>query len=453
LTDNPAAFRTAAIRIAGYSAISYVVGYSSQLVDIFWVAGISAGAPTAVAFVATFFAVVLTLNEVAGVGSVAVISRAKGSGDSAAATLAIMQTLFLKLVLGVVMVLLFWLFVLYGLPMFDLHQVTAGYIREYAGVIWLSLLLIPLNATLLTTLRIFDKARTTAWISVAALAANAVLTPLLIFGSVAMGGDFAGLGLAGAAWASIIVESLVLVVTFSMLKSSVIGGSLREVQWRCDLPLYRRLLLIGLPVAGVVLLLNIEQMIITSIVVQQPIAISDGFGIGQRIFALLYISTMGVSIGVAVVTGEAIGRGDFQVVAQQTPAVFKSLLTFACWPLAAVFVCAGLVLELFTSNADTIATGAVYLRFMSVAMVFYIAGSVVTGVFEGAGKNIPVLFAAAVVYLLVDFPLLAWVAQYPPVALKWVWGIVLCSVALQSLVLFRLFAGRYWSSSVESASR
>ena len=453
MTDRTAPFCTTAIRIAGYSAISYVVGYSSQLVDIFWVAKVSTGAPTAVAFVATFFAVVLTLNEVVGVGSVAVISRAKGNGNKAATILAIVQTLFLKLVLGVVMVLLFRWFVVYGLPVFDLHQVTAGFVRQYAGVIWLSLLLIPLNATLLTTLRIFDRARTTAWISAVALAANAVLTPLLIFGGAGIGGDFAGLGLAGAAWASVIVESLVLVVSFSMLKRCVIGGALRDIRWHCDLSLYRKLLLIGLPVAGVVLLLNIEQMIITAIVVQHPIAISDGFGIGQRIFALLYISTTGVAIGVAVVTGEAIGQRDYRVVAQQTPVVLNSLLAFAFWPLAAVFMCAGLLLELFTANSSTIDTGAVYLRFMVVTMVFYIAGSVVTGVFEGAGKNLPVLFAAAAVYLLVEFPLLAWIATNPHVALNWVWGIVLCSAALQSVLLFRLFAGRHWTSSVELANR
>lgn len=447
MTTKDDSFRSTAIRIAGYSAISYVVAYSSQLVDIFWVARLSSGAPTAVAFVATVFAVALTLNEVVGVSSVAIISRAKGAGDKKSTALAILQTLCMKLVLGLVMVLVFLLFIKLALPLFTLDEIISGYIREYASVIWLSLVLIPINATLLTTLRIFDKARFTAWISVAALCSNALLTPLLIFGY----REFAGFGVAGAAWSSIIVEAMVLVVAFSVLQNRVIGSALRQARLRVDLPLYRDLLLIGLPVAGMVLLLNLEQVLITSIVVQQPVAVSDGFGIGQRLFGLLFISTVGISLGVAVVTGEALGRGDWQLVAQEVPAVLKKILCFALVLLVGVWLFSGMIMGLFTTHVVTIAAGALYLRFMAVAMMFYVAYSVFAGVFEGAGKNLPILYAAAVVYLVVEFPLLA-VAGKAQLGLLSVWIIVLTSVMLLSLILGWLFVRRYWATSVLSAS-
>ena len=425
--------------------MSYVVAYSSQLIDIFWVARLNPGAPTAVAFVATVFAVALTLNEVVGVSSVAVISRAKGVGDTAATALVVLQTLVLKLALGIVMVLLFWGFLKYGLPGYQLEATTLAYIREYASVIWMSLILVPLNATLLTTLRIFDQARLTAIISIVALSLNALLTPLLIFGVLKFGGQFGGFGLVGAAWSSILVEALVFLVAYLKLRSTVADGAFHFSRLRFDAGLYKDLLLIGLPVAGVVLMLNIEQMFITAIVVQQPVAVSDGFGIGQRLFGLLFISTMGVSLGIAVVAGEAIGRGDQQVITRETPQVLKRILMFSCVVLAMVFLWVQPLMSVFASHPETVAAGAVYLRFMAVAMAFYIIYSVFSGVFEGAGKNLPLLAAASVVYLCFEFPLLWMIARHPQPQLLWVWIVVLISIALLAAILGWMFSRRYWT--------
>ena len=59
--------------------------------------------PTAIAIVSTIFVTVLTLNEVIGVGSVAVISQAKGSGDKSRTASVVLQTLLMKFLMGVLM--------------------------------------------------------------------------------------------------------------------------------------------------------------------------------------------------------------------------------------------------------------------------------------------------------------------------------------------------------------
>ena len=135
------------LRIAWYSTISYVVSYSSQLVDMFWVAKLSAGVPTAIAVVSTIFVTVLTLNEVVGVGSVAMISQAKGVGDNSRTASVVLQTLLMKFLMGVLMACGFLLFLRFGLHLYRLDPAIEGYVRAYGHVIWPSMILVPVSAS------------------------------------------------------------------------------------------------------------------------------------------------------------------------------------------------------------------------------------------------------------------------------------------------------------------
>lgn len=434
------AFCSNTLRVAWYSTISYVVSYSSQLVDMFWVAKLGAGVPTAIAIVSTIFVTVLTLNEVVGVGSVAVISQAKGRGDSRRTAAVVMQTLLMKFLMGVVMASGFLLFLRVGLPWYQLDPIIAGYVLDYGYVIWLSMILVPVSASVLTALRILNDAKSTAWISMMALSLNAILTPLLIFG-------FAGLpalGVAGAAWATIIVDAIVLSIGLRRLTNNSAGIRLRWQPGQFERRVYRDLLLIGLPVAGIVFLMNAEQLILTAIVAQQAVSISDGYGIGQRLFGLLYISTMGMGIGVAVTAGEAIGAGQFALLKHGIWPVLIRLLSVTAAVCAMVGIFAPGILGLFIDDSTAVQAGTLYLRFMAVAMLFFCAQSVFHGVFTGAGRNGPMLAAALVTYAGFEFPLLWWLSRTYPGTLLLLWGTVLMSTLLLAIALAWLFRHNYW---------
>ncbi len=433
-------FTASTLRIAWYSTISYVVSYSSQLVDMFWVAKLSVGVPTAIAIVSTIFVTVLTLNEVVGVGSVAVISQAKGVGNNARTASVVLQTLLMKFLMGALMACGFVLFLRFGLHWYGLDPVIEGYVRDYGFVIWPSLILVPVSASVLTALRILNEAKSTAWISIAALSMNAMLTPLLIFGY----GSVPALGVSGAAWATIIVDAIVLFIGLRRLLFNRAGI---RFSWRAaqfEAAVYRHLLFIGMPVAGMVFLMNAEQLIITAIVAQQAVSISDGFGIGQRLFGVLYISTMGMGIGMAVTAGEAIGAGRYDLLKRAVWPVLARLMLAMAAVCSVVAVFAPLILAVFTTDPVAIDTGVVYLRFMAVAMLFYCAQSVFHGVFTGAGRNMPMLLAAMVTYLCIEFPLLWWLSQAFAGQLPLLWLVVLVSTLLLALALGWLFLQNHW---------
>ena len=291
--DERSRFCSSALTVAFFSVISYGVDYSFQLVDVFWVARIGTGAPTAIAVVSSIFFLILSANEIIGVSSVAILSQRFGEGDLERTGEAIVQTLTLKALVGILSVLVFVAAIHFGLAAYDLTDIERTYTLEYARVIWLSLLLVPVYSCLMTALRVIGKAAITSMISIAALITNVVLSPLLIFGI----GGLPELGIAGAAWATVLAQCAETgMCLFAIVWNRSGIPILRKAFLRWQPRLYASLVLVGLPMGGVMLLYNLEQAIVTALVSKSGPGVSDGYGIGSRIFGLLFIVNFGISL-------------------------------------------------------------------------------------------------------------------------------------------------------------
>lgn len=434
-------FHASAARIAVFSALSYAVDYSFQLVDIFWVARIGPGAPTAIAIVSSVFFLILALNEIIGVSTVPLFSQAVGSGDRARAGFTIAQALLAKAALGIVMALVFFGFLILVAPLYDLEPAVRAYLQSYGAIIWLSLLIVPVYASMTTALRATGEELVTAWLSLGALAVNASLNPLLIFGA----GPFAGLGIAGAAWATVIAQSVAILAAALLLARNRLGIAIfvrrhLTVDWR----IWRNLVLIGLPAGGMMILYNLEQTAITAIVARFPTTMSDGFGIGARIFGFLFMGLFGVSIGVSVTVGHHIGRGETATVQNKLPRF--ALGSTAIFVLIAVLIMLfdRNLIALFTEAPGAIAAGAVYLRYMAVALTLLSLFYAFNGAFEGAGRNLPMLYVALFMYLGVELPVVVFFMQQPDFALPDLWRGTVIGTAAGALAAMLLFFRRVW---------
>lgn len=437
-------FQALAARISIFSAVSYAVAHSSQLVDIFWVSKLGAGAPTAIAIVAAVFFIALTLNEVIGVSSVALLSQSLGRGDKLRTAEIILQTFLLKFVFGLCMAGIFIFVMNKWLSWFTSDLLIQQYIVEYTGVIWLSLILVPVNASALTILRIIGSEKATAQISIAALIINASLTPVLIFGLPSNSPlELRAMGIAGAAWASVLTELLVGIIAIRLVVGNRVGIALRPNRIHWEPGLFRDFLLIGLPIAGVMLLFNLERAIVTALVARQPVAISDGFAIGLRIFTFYGMGAFGVALGAAVAVGRYIGEDRVEQVKKELPE-FSFKVALAAFVLyVPVLFFPNTVVTLFSDNVTTIAAGALYLQFMCAAIVMYCVYYVFNGAFEGAGRNLPVLHVALMAFL-VEVPLLYLADRFFSSQLWLIWLIVLIAVVLNAAGLVVLFRRGHW---------
>ena len=421
--------------------ISYGVDYSFQLVDIFWVARIGVGAPTAIAVVSSIFFLILSANEVIGVSSVAILSQRFGEGNVERTGEAILQTLAFKALIGVVCALVFFAAVHFGLSAYELTEVEREYTIDYARVIWLSLLLVPVYSCLMTTLRAIGEAAVTSVISIVALATNVALSPLLIFG---MGG-LPELGISGAAYATVLAQILATAMCLVAIRRNRAGiPVLRRAFVRWQPRLYSSLILIGLPMGGVMLLYNLEQAIVTALVAKSGPDVSDGYGIGSRIFGLLFIVNFGISLGVSVTVGQSLGRSRSDLVRCSLPRLSLVIVCVVSFLSLMVGLFANTIVGAFSGVPETIGSGSTYLRYMAVANVGLALLYCVGGVFEGAGRNIPPLKVAVAMYLLFEFPILFSIWLLDAEDLRLIWAAAVVTSALGAVLMILQFRAGSW---------
>lgn len=434
-------FYRSAARIACFSSLSYVVDYSFQLVDIFWAARLDAGAPTAIAVVSSVFFLILAANEIVGVSTVPIFSQAAGSGDLERTGFVILQALIVKLCLGILMVLVFAGFMLWGASLYRLDAATAEYFWQYARIIWISLVLVPVYSSMMTALRTIGEEAKTSLISLAALLLNVVLNPVLIFGV----GGFDGFGLAGAAWATVVAQAGAMAAAAWVLSTNRLGVAVferRHLGW--DGTLYRNLGLIGLPIGGVMILYNLEQVAVTAVVTRFSTEISDGFGIGARIIGFLFMGIFGISVGASITVGHHVGRGESTEVLRRLPRFAFAAAGLLCVAGGVIVLNEHRLMRLFTDAPATIAAGAEYLRYMVVALCFLCLLYTFTAAFEGVGRNGPVLAIAVAMYLGVELPLATWALFRPGFVLHDLWLAIVVASASGATLACWLFQRRLW---------
>lgn len=433
-----ARFQRNASYIGLFSVLSYAVDYSFQLVDTFWVARMGTGAATALSLVTAFIYVVMALNEIVGVSSVAMLSQADGRGEPDEFSRLFWIFIVLKGAMGILFATVFWISIRYGINLLTLDPSVKAYTIEYASVIWLSLIIVPVYSTVMTTLRITGRSALGAVLSCAAFLANLLLVPTLAFGL----WHFPGLGIAGAAWATVLAQGAILLIGAAVILTGKFGAAMRKPRLAiAGWPHIGRLIWIGVPVGGVMLIANLEQAAILGIVAQHPADVSDGLSIANRLFGFIYMVNFGVAAGIAITVGQFIGAGNGSTIENSLPGfatMAAGIVSFLSFILATA---AGPVVGLFTVNDLAIETARSYLWFMVLVSAANCCFLVYSGVYEGLGKNWPVFFAAVAGHVFLEGSLLFGVVMAGNTSLSIVWIIVTTgAIAAASLLVMMCHA-------------
>jgi putative MATE family efflux protein len=275
-----------------------------QWVDALWVSGLGVHATAAVT--TSIFAMwwVYSLTDVVALGVVAYVAQLLGAGDRPRAGVAAYKALLGTALMGTpaILVGLFGTRALFALLGATPEVVQAG--GDYLGLI---LCFAPLPMMALTCEGIMRGAgdtRTPLLIDLAAVGLNAVLDPLLIFGV----GPFPRLGVAGAAWATVIAQGTML--------AAYLGCAARRHR---AFPLQRRapglpvrvagLLRVGVPAASIGILFSLVYLVFARIAAGFGPAAMAVVGVVNRIEAISYLASFSLGSAAAVLVGQNLGAG------------------------------------------------------------------------------------------------------------------------------------------------
>jgi putative MATE family efflux protein len=253
---------------------------------------------------------------------------------------------------------------------------------------------------------------------------NIIIDPFLIFGwTVVEDAPFVGtiafpeLGIQGAAIATVFSRALALVVGLAIMFRGSRGVQIHFRDMVPDLTYGRRLVRIGVPASIEGTGRAVSMNLLLVIVAMFPDTVVAAYGIGTRIFSVVFLPAIAVARGVETMTGQNMGANK--------PDRAEQAAGIAAKVLFGVLTAAGIVVFLFpepivstfvgadqTNASQVVSIGTEFLRYVALTFGFIGIMRAYTGSFRGAGKTLTAAAISVLMLAVIRFPI-AWVAAEP----------------------------------------
>ncbi len=198
-----------------------------------------------------------------------------------------------------------------------------------------------------------------------------------------------------------------MLVGLAIMLGTTRGISINVPDLRPDFSYLRKLLRIGLPasVEGTGRALSVNLLLF--IVAGFPNAVVAAFGVGIRVFSVIFLPAIAVGRGVETLSGQNIGAGNEDRAARTNN--FAAVAMFAVLSAAAVIIwfTAADIIAVFTDDPAVIPVGAAFLKTVAPTFGFTGVMRAYSGGFRGAGKTLTAAAIAIFTQGVVRLPL-AW---------------------------------------------
>lgn len=389
LLEGSVARQTLRLAIPVLIAMSFQTVYS--LANLFFVGKLGPAAVAALSISLNAFFVILTFGHSLGTGALALISQAWGRREYEKAREIFTQVLWLTLILGLVLWLIFHFISEFYISSFTLDSETislgVAYFKIYSATFFFQLFLMVMSFCF----RGSGDFKTPMYIMLVSVVLNVVLDPLLIYGL----WFFPKLGVRGAAIASIFSQT----VSSLALASLILGKRLNlyiTAAWKPNLQTIRALLKIGLPSGVQYLILSTLIMITYSWIKPLGPSTAAAVGIGFRLLHTSYLPMVSFSIATATLVGQNWGAGNFGRVREsfRWGLIYTNGWAFFITTLYLLFP--ALFIGVFSKDPAVLDNGVFYMRVFGWSNFMAASIFIITAVFQGLGRTVIPLIGAAI---------------------------------------------------------
>ena len=370
------------------------VGYN--LADTFWLGRYSTEALAAISLGFPLVYLFISLGLGLTVAGSVLVAQHTGADQSTEAEYAASQTVVFTLLAGLGLGMLGFRFVAGLLEIFGAEPTVLELATDYMEVISLGLPFLFGFTVFIALMRGAGDTVTPMLVMFGTVVLNVAIDPLLIFGVWL----FPELGVEGAAIATVFSRGSAMVVGLWLMLRGSHGIQIHLRQMVPDLGYSRKLLRIGLPASventGRAISINAVLLIVTLF----STSVVAAFGVGIRVFSMIFMPAIAIDRGVEAMTGQNIGAGrEDRVVATNRFAAKTSFVVLSTLGVV-TFLFAPEIISLFDDSPAVVVEGATFLRWIAPTFGFVGVLRAYSGGFRGAGKT---LTAAAIAVLLFGF--------------------------------------------------
>lgn len=396
-----------------------------NLADTFWLGQHSTTALAAISFAFPMVFLMISLALGLSVAGSVLVAQHTGAGNERKAEYAASQTVAYAVIASLALGVVGYLFVDEFLVLLGTSPDVAPLVEEYMRVYSVGLVAVFGFAVFMSLMRGYGDTVTPMYVMAGSVVINVLLDPLLIFGFEnnplfgylgARGLEtqlfdvtgFAGSGIEGAAVATVFSRALALVVGLVIMFRGDRGVRIRLGQMVPDRSFARKVFDIGLPasVEGTARSLSINLLLF--IIAAFPETIVAAYGIGTRVFSVIFLPALAVSQGIETMTGQNIGAGEEERAAETNHFGARAMLIGLTALGGVILLAARPVSAIFTNDPAVIDASATFLRYAALTFGFIGVMRAYTGGFRGAGKTMIAAVISVVTLGLIRLPV-AWV--------------------------------------------
>ena len=355
-------------KLAVPTSVGYFFNTMFNVVDTFYGGMVSTAALAALSLSFPVFFLIISIGAGISTGATALIGHALGAGRRRQAHRLAAQTISFGVLHGA---LLTWIGPLLAPSLFSLlgarGQVLALAL-DYMNAIFAGSAFFLVNYVLNSILNATGDSRSFRNYLVAGFFLNLLLDPWFLYG----GFGLPAFGLAGVAWATVLVQAL---GNCYLLARVVHCGVLTGFRWRELIPqrqVYLDLARQGFPASLNMMTVALGIFVITGFVARFGSDAVAGYGIATRIEQIALLPVMGMNVATLALVAQNHGARQLERVIEVIRTALRAGACLMAAGTAAVFIAAGPLMALFTKDARVIGIGVGYLRIEAFVLVAYV---------------------------------------------------------------------------------
>ena len=380
------------------------VGYN--LADTFWLGRFSTDALAAISLGFPLVYLFISLGLGLTVAGSVLVAQHTGADQPGEAEYAASQTVVFTVLAGVVVGGVGFAFIDELLQVFGAEPVVLTLATEYMRIITAGLPFLFGFTVFVALMRGAGDTVTPMVVMLGTVVLNVALDPVLIFGW----GPFPRMGVEGAGLATVFSRGSAMVVGVWIMLRGSHGIRINLGEMRPDPAYIRRLLRIGAPASlentGRAISVNAVLLIVTLF----STSVVAGFGVGIRVFSMIFMPAIAIDRGVETMTGQNIGAGKLDRVSETNRFAAKASFLLLASLGVLTFVFAPDIVRVFDDTPAVVREGATFLRWIAPTFGFVGVLRAYSGGFRGAGKTLTAATIAVVLFGFVRLPI-AYVAS------------------------------------------
>lgn len=379
-------------------------------------------------------------------GAMSLIAQAKGARDPERMSFVVRQAissgLLLSTLLMVVGLLIARPLLLFANSGGDPLAVELG--TEFLRIIFIGMPFLVLNIIFNRLMQGAGDTVTPLYLTTFLNILNVFFNYILMFGT----GPLPALGLAGAAWGTVISRAIGVALVFYIIYSDRNVLKMGSGSFRPNWEMFRDIFSIGLPSGIQGVFRNGSRLLVVSLVTSTEVGTlgAAALAIGLQIESLAFMPVLGINVAATSLVGQALGAWQTDEARRIGNTALGLGLGLMLILIAPMIIFAPAIIRLFDPSADPVllAAGTSYLRISTPFMPFAAIAMVANGALRGAGDSKPGMYST-LLSRGVGSVFLAWLFSFPlGYGSSGVWAGLAVGFAIEGVVMWYRWRGNKW---------